>query len=195
MSKLNKFLCWLGVIIFIACLIALVEPSVNQTVKTKSFVLHNMFTVNNFKPLYKLLNDAKDGEQINIFVNSGGGSVSAMFLLLDMIEQSKADVKYIVSDNSLSAAAIMLCYLNPEHVQVRDAAIIMFHQMTLRIDGKSTVISKLDSLNPVHKTLKQQNMIVLNKCKKLLTDAEWEKLMNGEDIYIIGKEFKKRLIQ
>lgn len=128
---------------------------------------------------------AEKGTTVHIYLSSHGGSVAHMLQIITAIQTSKADVIIHVDGFAFSAAAIITFAGND--VVIPDDALVMFHVARYNTP-KGTVLLPLN--HPV-----QQHLIkMMDKyAGHVLTDLDVRRVLNGEDVFISGKEIKRRL--
>jgi ATP-dependent Clp protease protease subunit len=127
-------------------------------------------------------------EEIKIYINSGGGSVSAALAIYDTIQLVKPKVSTICVGIAASAAAILLASGSKGRRFSLPNSEVMIHQVMGQVGGQATdieihakhILSTKDKLN---KILVKHTGQSLAKVKK---DMERDYFMNAEESKIYG---------
>lgn len=132
--------------------------------------------VDQFEQLFRQLKVAGEGDEVIVYDQGFGGSVSVMLLIMQAITESKATVTFIVTGPAYSANAFMTCAA--EHVILNPGAFLMFHPMSNSagpiLEGELDWHSK-NSYEYIHKAC----------VPSILTQTEWESIIrDGREVYI-----------
>jgi ATP-dependent protease ClpP protease subunit len=127
-------------------------------------------------------------DTINIFINSGGGSVFTGMQYINAMIDSAANIVTIVDGGAASMAAIIFLYGN--EMIINNHAELMFHDISLGAIGKvgGEITSRIGSVENIRAKFEEQ---VINK---YLSGDELDRMHNGADIYFTGEEFHNRII-
>ena len=88
------------------------------------------------------LDKQSQDEEINIYINSGGGDICSMFAIYDIMQHIKAPIYTFVIGTAASAAAVLLCAGTKGHRYSLPSSEIMIHQPSCYgIEGQITDIS------------------------------------------------------
>lgn len=132
------------------------------------------------------LDTENDSEDIKIYINSPGGSVTSAMALYDSMQHVKADVSTIVIGQAASAAAVLLAAGAKGKRYALPNARVMIHQVMGGVEGQQT-----DVEIQAREMLRMKNQIneIMSKhtgqnLKKIEQDTE-------RDYFMIPEEAKK----
>ncbi len=160
-----------------------------QSRQVTDFRLDFEITQTSMQPLLKKLASAKSYEQINIYVNSPGGSVDVLNEFLYLATTTEAKVIYKVSGKAFSAAAMATCIL--PNVKYNKEAVLMFHpfaQGTFKLYKKT-----YDPTYTSHRVYYGIMVKWLDKCVKrgVLTQDEYKQIVEeGKTVFKQAKDLK-----
>lgn len=130
--------------------------------------------------------DNISNEEINLYINSPGGSVSAGMAIYDTINFIKSDVRTTCVGLAASMAAIILAAGTKGKRESLPNSEIMIHQPLGGVEGQASEIKIVAEHieNTKHK---------LNKILSHLTKQKYEKVINDtdRDYYLSAQEAKK----
>jgi len=116
-------------------------------------------------------NQTQGQNEVELIINSPGGSVHALFTILDGIDMAHAagmTIKTTCVGMAASAAAILLCYGTPGHRSATKRASIMLHDISSRAAGTSKDIERQHA-----ETMRMRNEIAAVLVgKTLITNPE-----------------------
>ena len=139
-------------------------------------------------------------KDINLYVNSPGGSITAGLALYDTIEYIRPDVSTICMGQSASMAALLLAAGAKGKRYALPHARIMIHQPLGDVEGQATDIDIQakeiqKTKDAIHRILAKHTGQPIEKIRQ---DTERDFFMNSEEALeygIIDKVIKKREIQ
>lgn len=130
-----------------------------------------------FFDLFKALDDAIEGDVINIELESPGGSCAVGFKLIHSIRQSRACVNMIVSGDNCSMGSLLA--ISGHSLTMFEGASLMFHTFSYGSIGKSDEVKKhVDQTDAALKSRIAKVML------PFFTQKEIDKMHLGEDFYI-----------
>lgn len=105
--------------------------------------------------------DSQSNEDIIIYINSPGGSVTSGLMIYDTIKYVKSDVSTIGIGLSASMASILLMSGTKGKRKILTHGKVMLHELSTGTDGKiSDILVFTNEIQKTHKTL--SNIIVEN---------------------------------
>ena len=114
--------------------------------------------------------DSQSNEDIIIYINSPGGSVTSGLMIYDTIKYVKSDVSTIGIGLSASMASILLMSGTKGKRKILTHSRVMLHELSTATDGKiSDILVFTKEMQRTHKTL--SNIIVENSA---LSEAQVE---------------------
>lgn len=114
--------------------------------------------------------DSQSNEDITIYINSPGGSVTSGLMIYDTIKYVKSDVSTIGIGLSASMASILLMSGTKGKRKILTHGRVMLHELSTATDGKiSDILVFTNEIQKTHKTL--SNIIVENST---LSEAQVE---------------------
>jgi ATP-dependent protease ClpP protease subunit len=139
-----------------------------------------------YRQLISLLMNAPENDQINIYINSGGGNLDSCAAIINGIQCANANVTGILMGACHSAASIMTMYCHTVHVF--DSAYMMVHTASFGSSGNTTTIKAHTSF-----TIKQVEKLLEDAYEGFLDKNELVQVKNGIEIWLDAEEIKKRL--
>jgi hypothetical protein len=136
----------------------------------------------------RTLEAANPGDEVYIYLTSGGGRTDIGYKIVDAIKHSKGKVVIVVKTWAGSMAANLICE-SPNYI-VDDKAILMYH-MAFYIDDDGNKVP-LNLNDPVDKAIFDRANQTFRNCG-FLTEAEIIKIGNGGEVWLTGKEIYTRL--
>lgn len=134
--------------------------------------------------ILSVLREAHEGQRVDIYMNSPGGSVIHGNEIAAAMKDSKGTVVYHVGSFAASMAAVLAC--QADELDLAPQAVVMYH--TVQTSGGAIV-------NP-----SEPDMIAfVNAAKTLtknctfLTQAEQDSIWSGGEVWLNGDEINKRL--
>lgn len=142
-------------------------------------------------PLLKLLNGTNENPEhssIEIYLESGGGSIYTAEQIIASTHRSKLPIHIYVDGVCCSAATMILLAGKYETINISDNATFLFHDGSLFTFGKIGELRDIVDHNRLH--LKR----ITERCyKDILTTEELEQIELGKELYMFGDEVKKRI--
>ncbi len=127
--------------------------------------------------------DTEGSDDIKVYINSPGGSVTSAMALYDTIQHVKADVSTIVLGQAASAAAVLLAAGTKGKRFALPNARIMIHQVMGGVEGQQTDVEiqareMLRIKNQINQILAKHTGQTI---KKIEQDTERDNFMIPED--------------
>lgn len=155
-------------------------------VDKKGKITYNLFgpiKMKNFQPLIDVLNDAKYGDKVEIYIDSGGGKVLQGLRIIEAIKNSKAITTCNVERLAASMAADIL--FNCDYIVLNPNAKVIIHLMHYGNVGTGYIRS--GELNEY-----SYNEYIKNyKLDEALSTERLFKLALGYDLYLQMHEIRK----
>ncbi|MCR4612295.1 MAG: ATP-dependent Clp protease proteolytic subunit [Lachnospiraceae bacterium] len=132
--------------------------------------------------------DAESNEDIYLYINSPGGSVSAGLAILDTMDYVKSDVATICIGRAASMGAVLLSNGTKGKRCVLPHSEVMIHQPSGGMEGQVSEI--LIASDHIRETKKVLNKILSDNCnrpiKKVEKDTDRDYWMKAEDAVEYG---------
>ena len=136
-----------------------------------------------------LLSTASEEDTITFNINSNGGYVSSLAMLLTWKSMCKAYQIHVLSGNASSAASAFFLSNADEYV-VSDMASMMVHEYQTSNGGSNSNVIK----QATH-TAKENEKFIRSCYEYFLTEAEIEDTLKGVEHYLSADEIRQRLQQ
>ena len=136
-----------------------------------------------------LLSTASEEDTITFNINSNGGYVSSLAMLLTWKSMCKAYQIHVLSGNASSAASAFFLSNADEYV-VSDMASMMIHEYQTSNGGSNSNVIK----QATH-TAKENEKFIRSCYEYFLTEAEIEDTLKGVEHYLSADEIRNRLQQ
>ena len=136
-----------------------------------------------------LLSTASEEDTITFNINSNGGYVSSLAMLLTWKSMCKAYQIHVLSGNASSAASAFFLSNADEYV-VSDMASMMIHEYQTSNGGSNSNVIK----QATH-TAKENEKFIHSCYEYFLTDEEIEDTLKGVEHYLSSDEIRQRLHQ
>ena len=136
-----------------------------------------------------LLSTASEEDTITFNINSNGGYVSSLAMLLTWKSMCKAYQIHVLSGNASSAASAFFLSNADEYV-VSDMASMMIHEYQTSNGGSNSNVIK----QATH-TAKENEKFIRSCYEYFLTDEEIEDTLKGVEHYLSSDEIRSRLQQ
>ena len=134
-----------------------------------------------------LLSTASEEDTITFNINSNGGYVSSLAMLLTWKSMCKAYQIHVLSGNASSAASAFFLSNADEYV-VSDMASMMIHEYQTSNGGSNSNVIK----QATH-TAKENEKFIRSCYEYFLTEAEIEDTLKGVEHYLSAEEIRSRL--
>ena len=134
-----------------------------------------------------LLSTASEEDTITFNINSNGGYVSSLAMLLTWKSMCKAYQIHVLSGNASSAASAFFLSNADEYV-VSDMASMMIHEYQTSNGGSNSNVVK----QATH-TAKENEKFIRSCYEYFLTEAEIEDTLKGVEHYLSADEIRERL--
>lgn len=145
-----------------------------------------------FEPLMKVLSGTADNPNttsIEIYLSSPGGSLYTATQLIAAINRCKLPVHLFVEGLCMSAATLIACGGKYKTITIDDYTDVLIHTARLFTWGKLP-----DVHGDINNTERLFNMLCDDYYRDILTKAEIDKIKDGFEFYMTGREFKQRFI-
>ena len=127
--------------------------------------------------------DEHKGKNLNIYINSGGGSVFAGLAIYNMLKRHEGQKTVYVDGLAASIASVIM--LAGDKVVIPNSAMMMIHKPWSRLAGNSTELRKLaDNLDEIEKCI----LNIYEKNLKDGVDIESIKEMVNAETWLTGDE-------
>ena len=136
-----------------------------------------------------LLSTASEEDTITFNINSNGGYVSSLAMLLTWKSMCKAYQIHVLSGNASSAASAFFLSNADEYV-VSDMASMMIHEYQTSNGGSNSNVIK----QATH-TAKENEKFIRSCYEYFLTEVEIEDTLKGVEHYLSADEIRERLQQ
>lgn len=136
-----------------------------------------------------LLSTASEEDTITFNINSNGGYVSSLAMLLTWKSMCKAYQIHVLSGNASSAASAFFLSNADEYV-VSDMASMMIHEYQTSNGGSNSNVIK----QATH-TAKENEKFIRSCYEYFLTESEIEDTLKGVEHYLSADEIRERLQQ
>ena len=142
--------------------------------------------------------ESSDSEaDINMYINSPGGSVGAMFAIYDVMNYIKCDVATIAYGQAASAGSLILMAGTKGKRMALPSSTVMIHEMAAGFEGKAKDMR--NSWQHLDKVDKKLNKLISDltgqKLKKVEEDVKLDYYMSAQEALeygIIDKVLEKR---
>lgn len=127
--------------------------------------------------------DEHKGKNLNIYINSGGGSVFAGLAIYNMLKRHEGQKTVYVDGLAASIASVIM--LAGDKVVIPNSAMMMIHKPWSRLAGNSTELRKLaDNLDEIEKCI----LNIYEENLKDGVDIESIKEMVNAETWLTGDE-------
>jgi len=144
-------------------------------------------------------------KDISIYINSPGGSITALFAIYDTMEYIKNDVQTICMGQAASAAAVLLAAGTPGKRFALPHSRILLHQPSGGAEGQSVdieiqareILRMRDTLNEIlaEKTGQDVERIITDTDRDFILDAEGAKDYGLIDEIIASRKAQERVVR
>lgn len=172
------------------------DYSKNISIKNKDIEIPKIYTINFFHPFdyesikyksyFEVFEKAKENDEIIIYFNSPGGSITTLNLFLNAINMSKC--KNITARVNYAASAAAILTLACNNIIFNSNSTLMLHTYSSVKYGKSQEIKSDFEHND-----KLCKKLIDKYCKKIMSEKEIEEMHNGKDFYFDENEAISRL--
>lgn len=140
---------------------------------------------NEFSEIIGLLDTAKAGETVVFKINSGGGILDSVLMLIDGVRACEASVVCELSGTVASAATMLT--LACDDIYVAPHTEFMVHNFSGGASGKGhEIIANVDSM------ISTQKVFYNDIYKHFLTKQEIKDVIAGQDMYLTADEVYER---
>jgi ATP-dependent protease ClpP protease subunit len=140
-----------------------------------------------YRPLIQCLTEAEDGDTVELWVNSGGGSLLTTEAIIAAIWSSKAEVIAVVNGAAYSGAGMIVLQCDKQIIM--PTATFMAHQASYgSYGGTNDIVSQAEFMKVRMKELLE------TVYENFLTPEEIIDLMTGKTFWMTAKEIEERLI-
>lgn len=133
--------------------------------------------------------DAEDpGKDVNLYINSPGGDMTALFAIHDTMRFLQSDVATICIGQAASAAAVLLAAGTPGKRYTLPNARVLIHQPHGGAQGQSTDL-EIQVREMVEMRERMLDILVEATCRDrdtLVADIDRDKILRGDDAVAYG---------
>ncbi len=154
-----------------------------------NFYIYNEITeADNYVDLITVLDTANENDQVNLYLNTPGGSLSATLSIIHAINRSQATVTAIADGDVHSAGTLI--FLAAPNRSIMPYANFMFHDASSGVNGKVSEITK--NLEASKKLLTQINSDIYYP---YLSEEEIDDVLSGRDLWLDANEMYQRILE
>lgn len=136
-----------------------------------------------------LRNIVQEGDEVTVYINSGGGSVYTGWQFTNAMADCAVPVKTVLDGACMSMAAII--FLCGNHVEINKGGLFMIHDVSHSNYGKQG-----GEVKPYIEGLERQIMAHYSQVLlSFLTEDEFKLMSNGTDLYFTPEEVHIRITQ
>jgi len=146
-------------------------------------ITHNSFEYND---LLLTLRRCQEEDDIQLYINSGGGALPTTFQIINAMSQCKAPITTILDGNAHSAASLL--FLSGNTYVFSDSSAMLCHYFTTGIQGKGHEVSDYITFAEEH-----YKQLFKNIYNHFLTEKELQDMFTGKDFWFNYKQIEKRL--
>ena len=146
-------------------------------------ITHSSYEYND---LLLTLRRCHEEDDIQIYINSGGGALPTTFQIINAMGQCKAPITTILDGNAHSAASLL--FLSGNAFVFSDSSAMLCHYFTTGIHGKGHEVSDYITFAEEH-----YKQLFKNIYNHFLTEKELEEMFTGKDFWFNYKQIEKRL--
>lgn len=139
-----------------------------------------------YDELCHLLRNAAPEDDIRLYINTPGGSVSSGLAIIQAMQESEASITTILNPEAYSMGALMFV-AGDSHV-INDKSILMFHNYSGGLFGKGNEqAAEIAAVKPWFEK------IMNDICCPFLTEEEVTAVLRGSDLWLRQEEILPRL--
>ena len=172
---------------------AILKKSPVQGPESTTFDLYlsdSIESVDSYLTIAHELEDATEGDEINVYLANHGGSLHGLIFLANILRATEASVTSVILSPCYSAGAMLaLC---ADAICMHQNTFLMFHNYSGTNRGKGAELAL-----SVEETNNWTKQVFHDLVTPFLTSAELKKLMNDKDVYVrsndkdLGKRVKR----
>lgn len=134
-----------------------------------------------------LRNIVQEGDEVTMYINSGGGSVYTGWQLTNAMADCPVPVKTVLDGECMSMAALI--FLSGNHIAINKGGLFMLHDISHANYGKQG-----GEVKPYIEGLERQIMSHYSRVLlSFLTEDEFKLMTNGTDLYFTPEEVHERI--
>jgi ATP-dependent protease ClpP protease subunit len=141
-----------------------------------------------FKDILRLLRSTEvRGQLLRVYSSGYGGETHLGQRLINAVKSTAATISIVIDGHCYSMHTIFALAL-AEHIEIEEGVEFMLHEVQ--------TMTELGGLENAHRDVKHTQRInnhVIKYQKPYMTKEELHELKTGRDVYITGKEMKKRI--
>lgn len=139
-----------------------------------------------YRDFFRCARYAKSGDTINLHINCYGGSLQVAYNIIDVLQESQANVEIYIEGGCCSAASMIALAGNTWHIS--EHAYMMIHAWT------SCSFGKWNEQQARFRFDEDWLERMFRKTyKNFLTDEEIEDVLSGKDLYFDSEQIQERL--
>lgn len=158
------------------------------------YSLHGVVTPEMAEEFRLFMRDRSRWDEITIHIDSPGGRVDAMNKMIHYLEKYHDYRITCIVDRYAASAAAVIALLCPKKEIAQHAALVLH---VIQVCEEFTGIS-CSKMTPVsfanYPEEYKESVYLLNKCcSRYLTSDQWDRLMDGEDVLIHGRQVNRKI--
>jgi ATP-dependent protease ClpP protease subunit len=157
--------------------------------KFKSIFLYSSVSSNisDYMCVIDTLENANKDTLIEMYISTHGGSIQSGFFILDAMKNSEGTIR--THNNTIAASMGAILWSAGDILKCSDYSILMFHGVqSMAIGNTRNHINHTKYIEDIDYSILKEI-----KDKNIITDEEYESIINGNDLYMVGYEVKERI--
>jgi ATP-dependent protease ClpP protease subunit len=143
--------------------------------------------IGSYVDMITVMDTAEENDVINLYINTGGGSLESTISIVHAMIRSKAQI-VCHADGQIASAGTLIFFAGSSFV-VYPFAHAMFHDGSTIIGGKFS-----ENLKAAEATSALIKKICMELYRPYFTKKEVKDILNGKDMYLTSDELNDRLI-
>lgn len=139
-----------------------------------------------YRDFISLLFNANEHDNVNICINSPGGSLNSALAIIEGIKHSNANVTGVLMGECYSAASMIA--LNCHNVIVLDSANMMIHTASFGTAGSTGNVKAYTDF-----TVNEIEKLIVSTYTGFLSKEEIDKVKTGVEIWLSADDIRKRM--
>ena len=162
---------------------------VKQELKSNLYSVHidsDIEEPENYRDLIQLLFMAGEEDEINFYINSGGGHLDSALAIIEGIKSTQAHVRCIILGACHSAASMISMYCH--EMVILDSAHSLIHTASFGSVGNTNNVKAHTDF-----TVRQVEKFLHNTYDGFLTDHELSQVKSGVELWFDAEELRTRI--
>lgn len=139
-----------------------------------------------YTDLIHRITTASENDLVYLNLNTPGGNLYTGVQIINAMRAARAHVITVLVSRAFSLGTFL--FLAGDEWHVHDNAMMMFHNFAGTVSGKGN-----EQLEQISSTVRWFNKLIKKYCSPFLTEAEIDRVIRGEDIWMDSDEIRKRL--